>query len=74
MNESLRSLITQRLEATIQDVEQVAREIYYAMSFLEYSHPARANLNQALQLIGVRTPEDVGLSNQVLVSRVINDC
>jgi hypothetical protein len=54
------------LEMAKSNSEQVAREIYYAMSFLDYTHPARANLKVALSYLGAETPDIVGLSNSVL--------
>jgi len=48
------------------NLEQAAREIYYAMTFLNPSNPARANLNLALKCLQVSGPEDVGLSKSIL--------
>jgi hypothetical protein len=53
----------------LRDLDQVAREIYYALSFLPESHAARANLQLALRNLGVTGPEDVGLSRSVLKRR-----
>lgn len=47
------------------DLEQVAREIYYAMA-QENLDAARANLEMALQILGVRGPRDIGLSESVM--------
>jgi hypothetical protein len=58
--------ITTLLRQVMDEAEQAGREIYYAMSFLDYTHPARANLKQALKCLGVNKPEDVGLSSSVL--------
>jgi len=58
------------LKQTVNEIEQVAREIYYALSFLEETHPSRANLVAALRIIGVNKPADVGLSNSVLYRNV----
>jgi hypothetical protein len=52
-----------------EDCKQAAREIFYAMSFIELNNPARANLQQALKHLGVHEPKDVGLSNSVLRKR-----
>jgi hypothetical protein len=46
--------------------EQAAREIYYAMTFLQKNHPALANLKLALSYLEVRHPKEVGLSDRVL--------
>ena len=43
------------------NLEQVAREIYYAMSLVG----PQENLLQALKLLGVVSPRDVGLSESV---------
>jgi len=53
----------------VDDIEQVAREIYYAMTYLPDSSPARANLNQALILLGIKNPKQIGLSDSVLTRR-----
>lgn len=58
--------ISKALQSIASETEQAAREIYYAMSFLPVGHPARANLNLALDSLGVFNPEQVGLSRQVL--------
>jgi len=55
-----------RLRKAIEETEDAGREIYYAMTFLEQTNPARANLNLALKYLGITKPEDVGLSNTVL--------
>lgn len=44
------------------DLEQVGREIFYAM--LEVG--PQANLKSALELLGVYRPIDVGLSNSII--------
>lgn len=54
------------LTEVINDTKQVGREIYYAMSFLDNTHPSRANLTQALKLLGINGPQDVDLSDRVL--------
>ena len=61
--------IGRRLDMLKWDVEQAAREIYYAMSFMRPSHPSRANLQSALRVLGVSGPHDVGLNNSVLKDR-----
>ncbi len=53
----------------IRKMNECAREIFYAMSFLENDHPARANLLQALKSLGVDKPALVGLSDSVLEYR-----
>lgn len=63
-------LITE-LKTASEVVEQIAKEIYYAMSFLPIGHPSRANLNLALDEMGITNPEQVGLSRAVLVYREI---
>lgn len=55
------------------DAEQAGREIYYAISFLDNTHPARANLKRALELLGIHSPHQVGLSNNVLVIKKLNN-
>ena len=59
-----------KLEEQARELEQVAREIYYAQSFLPLGHPARANLKAALRILGVVNPHDVGLSISVLDPRL----
>lgn len=58
--------VVSKLNQAIEDLEQTGREIYYAISFLELDNPARANLIQALRLLGIHKPADVGLSDSVL--------
>lgn len=48
------------------NIENAGRNIYYAMSFLENNSPARANLEIALDELGIKSPREVGLSNSVL--------
>jgi hypothetical protein len=55
-----------KLNQIIKETEQAAREIYYAMTYLEDAHPARANLEIALLRLGVTSPKQVGLSLRVL--------
>lgn len=59
-------MIKIQLSDVINQLEQAAREIYYAATFLESGHPARANLKLALEALGVTKPSDVGLSDSVL--------
>ena len=54
------------LKQILTDVEDAGRNIYYAMSFLRRGHPAAANLELALDFLGIRSPKDVGLSDRVL--------
>jgi hypothetical protein len=58
--------IIKKLQEAQADIEQVVREIYYALSYLEDSNPARANLKQALNLLGIKSPREVGLGNSIL--------
>lgn len=58
--------ILKKLAEIKNDSEQVAREIYYAISQLPVNHPAEANLKQALMLLGANKPEDVNLSSNAL--------
>lgn len=62
MNNKLIELI----QTANREIEQVAREIYYAMSYLPHNHPARVNLNQALKILGISSPRDVELSYSIL--------
>lgn len=61
INSELRA-ITYRIDAAI-------RNIYYAMSFLQDNHPAMANLKLSLEELGNVSPEQVGLSKNVLRKR-----
>ena len=54
------------LQQVIWDTEQSAREIYYAMRFIPENSPAIANLNRALELLGISNPKQIGLSKSVL--------
>jgi len=47
-------------------IEDVAREIYYALTYMSPDNPGRANLEHALRRLGVANPEDVGLSNSLV--------
>lgn len=58
-------MITELIKA-MEDTEQVAREIYYALSLMGKNSPGAANLFVALKLIGAENPESVGLSKNVL--------
>lgn len=59
-----------KLKEILADSEQVAREIYYAMSQIPDNNTGMANLKIALRLLGVNEPKDVGLSNSVLVKKL----
>lgn len=58
----MEALISRRCKAILEDVENCARNIYYAMSYLPNDSKARANLQVALDMLGVKSPQDVGLS------------
>ena len=58
--------ILQSVTTARHELEQVGREIYYAISHLPERHPARANLNMALRHLGIDKPSDVGLSSSIL--------
>lgn len=60
------SKINQQMQHISEKLNQVAREIYYAKSLIDSNHPAQANLNLALQCLGISSPKEVGLSNSVL--------
>lgn len=53
----------------VEDVEQAAREMFYALSQLEDSHPATANIKMALRILKLENPEHLGLSRSVLKKR-----
>ena len=59
------------LKQATADVEDAARNIYYALSFLGPNHRARSNLELALTLLGIKEPEDVGLSDSVLRTHMV---
>ena len=56
----------QYLDLIKDDIEQAAREIYYAIKLYEQNENGRINLEIALKLLGVGSPKDVGLSDRVL--------
>ena len=60
------NLVRRRLEAIADDVDQAGREVFYALNFVSYDNPGRANLVLALNLLGIHSPADVGLSDGVL--------
>jgi hypothetical protein len=49
------------------NLEQIGREVYYAASYIRETEPAMSNLKRILEILGVDEPNDVGLSNSVLL-------
>ncbi len=58
------SNINVKLTSVMNDIEQAAREIYYAMTFIPYNSSARVHLKLTLKYLGVERPADVGLSSR----------
>jgi len=63
-----KQILEGKLNQVISDLEQVGREIYYALAQIKEKNPAEpaiSNLNLALKLLGISRPEDVGLSSSL---------
>lgn len=58
--------ISTQLNCIGSNLEQIARFIYYAKQTLPKNHSAHANLDLALEMLGIHHPREVGLSERVL--------